>query len=189
MKIWNIKGPVTFGQLLIARIAEIIPNEREAGSFSARTKSSVDYFHWRGSFIICTVRWFFLFEEQNSYPRGGNDNVGKFRERVSNRFGTKDDDRRSLSPVRFATCKPKLGHVERNKEEKVHRKKRATERKKKERIGTSLVRDAIHRILKAFRGQSVRGTTFHRSDVWLPFLKSLSSIWLQVAGIVHPVTW
>lgn len=34
------------------------------------------------------------------------DNVGKFRERVSNRFGTEDDDRSSLSPVSLATCKP-----------------------------------------------------------------------------------
>lgn len=33
-------------------------------------------------------------------------NVGKFRERVSNRFGTEDDDRGSLSPVSLATCKP-----------------------------------------------------------------------------------
>ena len=40
-----------------------------------------------------------------SVARSAN-NVGKFRERVSNRFGTEDDDRGSLSPVSLATCKP-----------------------------------------------------------------------------------
>lgn len=102
------------------------------------------------------------------------DNVGKFRERVSNRFGTEDDDRSSLSPVSLATCKPNCVTWSETETE------RSWAREGKERK-----EGAIHQIRRPSAVER-RCTTFQRSDVRLPFLKSSPGIRLHRCGYRAP---
>lgn len=102
-----------------------------------------------------------------SVARSAN-NVGKFRERVSNRFGTEDDDRGSLSPVSLATCKPNCVTWS------------GTE------TGTKLGNERSGRRYSAYSSAFCGWPTLQRSDVRLPFLKSSPGIRLHRRGYRAP---
>lgn len=102
-----------------------------------------------------------------SVARSAN-NVGKFRERVSNRFGTEDDDRGSLSPVSLATCKPNCVTWS------------GTE------TCTKLGNERSGRRYSAYSSAFCGRPTLQRSDVRLPFLKSSPGIRLHRRGYRAP---
>lgn len=103
--------------------------------------------------------------------------VGKFRERVSNRFGTEDDDRSGLSPVSLATCKPNCVTWSETETE------RSWAREGKERNGRRFSRFVVGLL----RSTDV-ARRFNDPTCGYPFLRAHPVFDYTVADIARPVT-